>query len=182
MSDSEDSHMFRFLAFSFLSLGTIATLNASQITIGQDVGAVNDGLTASYIASGCAAANGPSYAGCLPGSTGGNNFFLEKNYAVTLFSGVTTTTPPPEQTTVMDSTGVKFALINDGTTTDNSGTYANNYWDAAGNFQGASGTLTIPIGIFGADAAWTMIDNRWGVSGLTNTIVTFFFGTSSNLT
>ena len=170
--------MFRFLALSLLGMGTIASMNAGQITVGQVVGGVNNGLTAAYIAGGCMSAS------CLPGSTGGTPsapFFFEKNYAVTLFSGVTTTAPPPAQTTIT-SGGVSFALLNDGSTVDKTGTFANNYWDATGNFAGASGTLTIPVGLFGTDSAWTMINNRWGVTGTTNTAVTFVFGTASNTT
>jgi len=177
--------VFRFISITSLGLLTIAVMNAGQIQIGSTSGTTNNGLTAGYIAGGCAAANGPSFAGCLTGTTGS---YAYRDYAGTLF---TNNTPAPSQPAVPSGTGnpcntntlatagclknsqVAFALINDGTTNG----YPSNYWDAL-----SSSSLIIPVGIFGTDSAWTMINNQWGVAGNTSASVTFYFGSSSNTT
>lgn len=189
--------MFRFITISCLGLATIGSLSAGQIQIGEIVGGTNNGLTANYIAGGCANANGPSFAGCAAGSTGtgsisGNpNFFAERQFDGTLFSGATlngATAPNAFGTgcavgtnagCLTDPNNVSFALINDGSA-------LKTYWDAVGNgtqtVPGGNGTLTIPVGVFGTGGAWAMINNQWGLQGETNTVVKFLFGTSSNTT
>jgi hypothetical protein len=185
--------MFRLISISsFLGIAAVSCLSAGQIQIGALVGNVNNGITANYITSGCAATNGPSFANCVTGSVGTNNFYRERDYAGTLFTNNTKTsgaaipigyglgcnTVSPGSGCLTDTNGVTFALLNDGL----NGSSPNNYWTATGDAAGASGTLTIPIGVFNVNEAWTMINDQWGTTGVTNTVVTFYFGTSSNTT
>lgn len=177
--------MYRFLFISCLAAAGIGAASAEQIQIGQVIGNVNAGLTASYISGGCAGANGPSFAGCLAGSTG-SGFFMEKGYSAILFNNSTLGTAAPNgfnaggcdintKVGCASDGSTQFALIDDSTATQN-------YWRAVGDMSGGSGTLTIPVGIYGADGAWTMINNEWGITGAQNTVVKFLFGTSSNTT
>ncbi|MDP9053676.1 MAG: hypothetical protein M3N93_05155, partial [Acidobacteriota bacterium] len=149
--------------------------NAGQIQLGG----VN-GLTNSYITSGCAGSS------CVAGSTA---TAIEQNYDNVLFSGAlnTSTSPKPYSTyststanagTIVDSTnGVTFSMINDGTSEGGS----NNVWTLA-QASGTLPTMTIPVGVFGVTDVYTMINTELASAASANRDVTLFFnfGTTSN--
>jgi hypothetical protein len=54
-----------------------------------------------------------------------------------------------------------------------------NFWDAI-NTAGGGATITVPIGIADVTDVQTMLSNIWGSAGLSDTTVTFDFGTLSN--
>jgi hypothetical protein len=104
-----------------------------------------------------------------------------KNYDKNLFEGGTPSpTPfagyssvnsvaPVAGSTMYDSANdVTFSMISQ------TGTY-NNVWTAT-----SSGTLTIPMGVFGVQNVWTMLNNYYGEPGASNTSVTFTFDNNAD--
>jgi len=155
--------MFRLLTFLALALATVAA-QAGQIQIGG-----TNGLTASYISSGCS-----GNAGCVAGSTNATApsgasssspvAFTEGNYDNTLFNGATSgVAPKPYSTystasantgTLTDTTnGITFNMINDGLTSSAS----NNVWMDGGT-QDGNPTIEIPVGVIDVGSVWTMLN------------------------
>src|ERR1700722_15270147 len=73
--------MFRYIAILIVGAGAIANVDAGQIQIGQVITGVNDGLTTTYVTSGCAGGGS-----CIAGSAGS---FSERAYDANLFSAAT---------------------------------------------------------------------------------------------
>jgi hypothetical protein len=151
----------------------MANLNAGQIQIGQVISGVNDGLTTTYVTTGCAGVSG-----CVAGSTGGNGLRGYDNQlfsgaipAPTVFAGQMGYEPATSGSlpgTVYDSANqVTFAMISQNT--NNSSVWAS---------LGTNATV-IPMGIFGVTDVWTMLNDYWGQSGAQDTVVTFTFGTQA---
>jgi hypothetical protein len=151
------------------SLG-IASSYAGQIQIGQTIQGVNHGLTTTWITS-------PNTAGCTTGCAGSTTGdFVLKNYNKNLFEGGTpdptpfvgyssnhNVAPTPGSTIYDSANDITFAMISQ------TGTY-NNVWTSSD-----SDTLTIPMGVFGVQNVWTMLNNYYGADGVVNTSVTFTF-------
>jgi len=160
----------RLTNFCVVGLVSVAACSAGSIEIGG-----TDGLTASYLTSGCS--------GVGPCVTGGAGTFAEKNYDVKLFgsavNGSTHATPystynqtAAESGTLSSPYGT-FAMIDDSTTSAGD---SENYW----NGQGA-GAITIPVGINNVTDVATMLSNGFGLAGVTGeTMITFNFGATSN--
>jgi len=165
-------HRFSALMIS-LTIG-VATATAGQIQIGG-----LNGLTSSYISSGCST----NVAGqtCAAGGTSGS--VVESNYDSRLFQNAQPAAVPyPTYNQSAAATGsltgtgtyddgVTFSMINDGT----GGLGSNNFWQLGS----ANATITIPIGILDVTSVWTMLNNIWGPQGATDTVVTFNFGSSN---
>ena len=156
-----------------LAIASVAAASAAQI----QVGGVN-GLTSSYITSGCSG-GGP----CIAGSTGS---FSEQNYDTVLFSGASngSTTPVPYATysTTAANTGsitdgpFTFNMINDGLTGD----VSKNVW-IGGTTPVTQDTITVPIGVFGVDGVLTMLNSDLGLAGpARDATVEFDFASTSN--
>jgi len=186
---------FTIFCFGLLAL---SALNAGQIQIGGSNGTA--GLTSNYVnaASGspCAGsyASGQSslagYSGCLAtgvgatisGGLAGTNF---KNLpdVTSLYVGTTEggagLAAPPTSLTANDALGaaVTFDLMNNNIWAGSGGT-------STGTVSGVATTtsLIVPVGVFGVDKVWTMLNDYWGEIGAQNTSVTFNFGTTSNQT
>ncbi len=165
--------MFRMTSASILALASVGLATAGQIQIGG-----TNGLTSSYVSSGCSG-GGP----CVAGSAG---TATEQNYDNVLFSGALNggTAPTPyagystssaNAGTITDSTnGVTFSMVNDGTT----GGASNNFWAIPSS---PSTTIVIPIGVFGVTDVWTMLNTELAKAPPSRDInVTFNFGTTSN--
>lgn len=149
----------RITVISALGLASAMIVSAGQI----QVGGVN-GLTT----------GGGSVASCSGGCTDQNN------YDEVLFNGLTNgvTAPQPYSSystttanagTITDTSanatgadgagGVKFAMINDGTNTndcDFSCVQSNNYWSLAG--YSSNQTIKVIVGQYGVTDVWTMIN------------------------
>jgi len=164
--------------------GTVSVF-AGQIQIGQTISGVNVGLTTTYMtlpdtvtnSTGCTTGSAPAD-GCANGSTTGyslknydKNVFAAGTPAQTPFTGYsnTTGTASTAGSVMTDPTsGVTFAMLSQ------SGNYGN-VWGASGN-----NTVTIPIGVFGVQNAWTMLNNYFGKTGDNDTDVTFTFDNNQN--
>jgi PEP-CTERM motif len=169
--------------------GTLAA-NAGQIQIG---GA--NGITSAYITN----PTGNGCGTCLAGSLGN---WKERSYEVALFemattSGATTlsngshtgsaliptvdSVAPGLNSTMTDNNNgaVTFNLLNDGVGTAANGNtgLTNNFWGST-NGTGGAGTLTIPIGIFGVDKTWLMLNDYWSYAG-SNPTIQFNFSSRS---
>jgi len=168
-------------------LAALVSLNAGQVQIGQTIGGVNDGLTTAWALSGCVAANGPSWNGCANTSAqtlNTTNVPSLKNYDTNLFSSVSSGSVYsgyPSGPGTMGNANVTFAMIDDSTVPNQ------NYWA----LQNTSTPLTIPIGIFGVQNVWTMLNDVWGCTagnqsgpcaGASNadTVIKFTFDKNSN--
>jgi hypothetical protein len=175
--------MLRYIGIFIIGSVAIATLNAGPIEIGQTITGVNVGLTTTWFTTpngnGCSAGN----ATCVTGSTTGyssknfdKNMFAADTPNPTPFTGYsnTSTTASTAGSTMADpvqtnsDAGVTFAMMSQ------SGTYAN-FWGASGN-----NTITIPVGVFGVESVWTMLNNYFGVTGNNDTDVTFTFDAKQN--
>jgi hypothetical protein len=159
--------MFRITIVSVFALASVMVASAGQFQVGGATG-----LTTSYIGSG----------NCGGGCNDQNN------YDEVLFEGLDGTTPAPGShyslsgptvnSTITDSNaaataanpgGITFAMINDGTylNTSSCGVGAqacgtpnsSNYWslNGGGNLQ----TLTIPVGQYGVNQVWTMLNTNF---------------------
>lgn len=84
------------------------------------------------------------------------------------YSSVAATAPVAGSTLYDSANDVTFAMISQ------TGTY-NNVWTASG-----SNTLTIPIGIFGVQNVWTMLNNYYGNPDVNDTSVTFKFDNNAD--
>jgi|GEM_PF-2549751 len=167
--------MFRMTSASILALASVGLATAGQIQIGG-----TNGLTSSYILSGCSGVGG-----CVAGTKGTGS---EKNYDNVLFSGAVNgaTAPVPysgystssaNTGTITDAgDGVTFSMINDGTT----GGASNNFWSLP---QSGNPTMVIPIGVFGVSSVWTMINTELAYAATfpsRDVTLTFNFGTTAN--
>jgi len=172
-------------SFKFCLVGAVAalSLNAGVIQIGSGTSGVN-GLTASYITS----ATSSSCAGAALAQAGFTNCATgagfggagDKNYNAVLFDGVAPTPAPAvagtNTSTASVSTSldgsVTFAMIDDNA----SGASNHNFWAT----NAAAATITIPVGIFGVDKVWTMLNDYWGTNTGASTEVDFYFNASSS--
>lgn len=158
----------RLTNICFVGLLAVAACSAGSIEIGG-----TNGLTASYITSGCAGA-GP----CVTGSAGS---FAESNYTVRLFESAQNGSTPAQpyssynQTTPevgsLSSPYGTFAMINDSTV----GGASENFWSGNG-----TSAITVPIGLNNVSSVATMISNVFGLAGSEETEITFNYGTTSN--
>jgi len=159
--------------FTLVTLG-VASSYAGQIQIGQTISGVNYGLTTTYITS-------PNTSGCTGCANSTTTGFALKNYDKNLFEGgtpnptpftgyssVTATAPTPGSTLVDATNNITFAMVSQ------SGTY-NNFWAST-----ASGTLTIPMGVFGVQNVWTMLNDYYGPNNAQDTSVTFKFDNNAD--
>jgi hypothetical protein len=166
--------MFRIATSSILVLTSVGVACAGQIQIGG-----TNGLTSSYISSGCSGT--PP---CVAGSLGTLSAATEGSYDAVLFSGAHNgaTTPTPPTGTVTDTTNfVTFSLINDGA--------GNNVWSLPDVVDPNPNTMTVPVGVFGVTDVYTMINDELASGGLTaanspyrDLTLVFNFGTTSNAT
>jgi hypothetical protein len=169
-------------------IGVMAVSAASAITItnqielggGWNGSTSTQGLTSAYITG-----DGGSLNSCSPTPCSGS--FAEKNYNTGLFSGDTITdvngnssdngatylptTANGDQQYTDSNNNIVFAM--DADTGDN-------YWAAPTNSTGTpnSASITIPAGVFGIDnvsEAYILLNNYYGMSGVTSTTVTFNF-------
>lgn len=186
--------MMRLTKISFFGLIAVAVASAGQIRVGEVAGntsgGANSGLTTAYVSS-SASCVGAVYQGnaCVGAGTAGVSgsvgTFAKRGYDTMLFSGAllgaTAPTPyagyqkgvaAPADSVLADGlNGQTFAMISDGVVNNNS----QNFW------QGSTiGSITIPVGVFGVDAVWTMLNNEFGSLGANDTSITFNFGTTSN--
>jgi len=152
----------------------VAASYAGQIQIGQTISGVNYGLTTTYITS-------PNTSGCTGCANSATTGYSLKNYDKNLFEGGTPNptpftgyssvinTAPTAGSTLVDTTNnVTFAMISQ------SGTY-NNVWTST-----SSSTLTIPMGVFGVQNVWTMLNDYYGANAAQNTSVTFKFDNNAD--
>lgn len=176
--------MYRLTIVSMFGLIAAVAANAGSVLIGGSTG-----LSSNYILQGAGAVCAAGAGQCVTGSTTG---YAEKNYNNVLFAGATSggTSPvpfagysqtagtAPGMTATDTADGVNFAMVSDGA---NSNNMSNNYWQSQGT-GGATDSIVVPIGVFGATNVWTMINNVWGTLGGNDTTVTFDFGATSNAT
>jgi len=164
--------------FRLVSAASTVALTVAWGTSITQIGGVN-GLTTTYITSGCAAPNGPDYAGCIAGSAG---TFTQNSYSAGLFSGATGLSAPLPNGNVTGGakigTAIPFSLINQASVTPGS---LMNYWAASGDSGGGESTLVVPVGIFGQQWVALMLDNQWGIAGDVNAFIELDFGTSSDV-
>jgi hypothetical protein len=161
--------------------------NAGSVLIGGSTG-----LSSNYITQGASAVCAAGAGNCIAGSTTG---WGEKNYDNILFAGASNSGTAPVPFTGYTQTGgtsagltatdtanssVNFAMISDGVNTV-AGNQSNNYWQSMGT-GGATDTMVVPVGVFGALDVRTMLDNQFGTLGGNDTTVTFNFGSTSNAT
>jgi hypothetical protein len=176
--------MLRHIGLLTIGLAVSGIVNAGQIQIGQVVAGLNDGLSSSYVTSGCMSSSGTNYDGCATGAAG--SFGLRAynlNLMYSGMSGTLGTTPASTAaynsastaavaagSTVYDSSNqITFAMI------DSSNAASSNYWSGTGNTT----AITIPIGIFGVTNVWTMLNNALATNGNNTTDVTFTFASDS---
>jgi hypothetical protein len=194
--------MRRFITISALGLIAIAGMNAGQITgpivpgqiiqVGSiSTGAngvnagVNQGLTVTQPTG--------TITDVITSGTGGNN--SEKAYSTNLYVGATGvtytggspdyfnatvgTTPQgesPNNATNQGLTapnGVAFDMLDEGTANASANAWMSS--SAANNTT----SITVPVGIFGVTQAWTMLNDEWGINGMSAVTVTFNFGSSA---
>jgi hypothetical protein len=176
--------MLRIHLAAMIGIVGVGALYGGQIQIGG-----TSGLTTSYITSGCttSAVGSTGVDGCnttggvtLKGTTTGST-----NYSQGLFSQALGPTGIPDHGTLQDTnsnTGgsalapVTFDLMNNGSTC-NGGNDCND-WVVSGNSSGvsnANSNLTIPIGVYGVDTVWTMLNDYWGTNSLSMLTVNFNF-------
>jgi len=162
--------MLRIHKILFLGLAVLGAASAGpiQLQIGGGTNGVN-GLTSNYITT-----NSGSTTGCSAGTCPA---WTEQNYNTNLFLGATasggSTTPDAYGAGNANSTGtysqssaatgtmtdttnnITFAMINDGTGAGGS----NNVWVApTATTAGDSPLITIPVGVFGVESVWTMLN------------------------
>jgi len=160
--------MFKRIAIiAGAGLMAVVSLSAASVQLGQVIGGVNFGLTTTYMTSGV-------------GSIGTSTL---SNYDTTLFSNSTNSGTPPTPFTGYSNTAgtastagstmvqgaVTFDMVSQ---TGNNG----NYW----SLVGATPQITIPVGVFGVQTVWTMMNNAYGLAGANNTSVTFTFDNAAN--
>src|SRR4051794_2548949 len=162
-----------------MGLMTVTVAGANQLL---QIGGAS-GLTSAYV-DGCTVA-----AGKCSGGNGNTTGFVLRNYDSRLFSnasnagalpapfsGYSRTTATAPGNVMQDSVhGITFSMIAGGSV-PGVGT-SNNFWDSL-----TASTMTVPIGVFGVQNVWTMLNNLAGPKGGTDTVVTFNFGGSSNAT
>ncbi len=179
--------MLRHIGLLTIGLAAIATVNAGQIQIGQVVSGLNDGLTTTYVTSGCMSSSGTNYDGCAGGGAG--SFSLRAYNGNLMYSAMSGSSQPtlgltPTNTaaynsastaavasgsTVTDATNqITFAMI------DSNNAAGSNFWAGLGTTQ-----MVIPIGIFGVTNVWTMLNNYVGTNNSNTTDITFTFASDS---
>jgi MYXO-CTERM domain-containing protein len=156
------------------AVGVVASY-AGQIQIGQTVSGVNYGLTTLWVTS-------PNTSGCTTGCASSTTTgYALRNYDKSLFegavpaptpftgfSGVTGTASTPGSTMFDSTNDITFNMVSQ------TGSFGN-VWMA-----GSSNTLTIPMGVFGVQNVWTMLNNYFGNPGVNDTSVTFSFDNNAD--
>jgi hypothetical protein len=146
------------------------------------IGGAN-GLTSSYISSGCSGSGA-----CVAGSAG---TFAEGSYDNQLFQGATPAPTPYTgysptaasagtiNPTATNDSGVIYNMINGGCAggTCNGSALSNNAWIASG-----AGTIVVPIGLYDVTSVFTLLNNVWGAAGALDTSVIFNFASTPNAT
>ena len=146
-------------------------------------------MTSGYINQTAGAVCAAGAGNCVAGSTTG---WAEKNYNTILFSQATNSGTSPAAyasyalnggqssgNTLTDTTNtVIFDMLADGGAAA-SPFKSNDYW---GSSLTGTASITIPIGVFGVQNVWTMLNNQWGSVGGNDTTVTFNFGSTANAT
>jgi len=151
--------MFRITIVPLFAFASVVVANAAQIQIGAGTNGVN-GLTTTYIGAGdCASTCTDQYnydevlfRNLNDSASPGTNYSI--NSATQ--NSITDTTAPA--LAADPGTGVKFALINDGTygcSAPGCGS-SSNYWSLPGD--NTLTTLTIPVGVYGVSQVWTMLN------------------------
>jgi len=157
--------MFQKLAIIVAtSLVAVASLSAGQIQLGGSTG-----LTTTYMTSGVGSISGGSL----------------KNYDLNMFSsGTNGGTAPTPFTGYSNTSGVASTAGSTLVDTGNGVTFDMiSQTGSDGNFWalvGANPAITIPVGVFGVQTAWTMMNNLYGVNGVNNTDVTFTFDSAAD--
>jgi len=166
--------MFRQIAIFIVGAASIANLNAGSLQL--QIGGVN-GLTAGTVnqtvTGGSAGTLGEqNYVGDIPPGTTG----LTGIAGVPTAPGVPNGEVPGGQK--LTTNGVTFAMI------DDSANPTANMWIST-NTAGTVGTPvatidTIPMGIFGVQNVWTMLNDQYGIAGSTTQVI-FNFGTTAGV-
>lgn len=157
----------RFIAITTIGLMMTVGGYATEFVIGGS----GTGLTSTYVSSGCATSNGPSFSGCISNTP----VFGTRRYTGTVFTGATlgtNTVLPPSGSTWSITDPFNNQSI---TLTDVSGTY-----QAWGPPTTGTPNLIIPVGVYGANQVATMIQNQWGAINTATISVTFNFSATSN--
>jgi hypothetical protein len=171
--------VFRMPIIAVIGLMTVTVAGANQLF---QIGGAS-GLTSAYVDS-CTVEVGK-----CSGGNGQTNGFVLRNYDSRLFNNASNGTERPTPFTsysriagtapgnvMQDSVhGIAFSMIADGKVSG-VGT-SSNFWDSL-----TASTMTVPIGVFGVQNVWTMLNNLAGPKGGTDTVVTFNFGDSSKAT
>lgn len=152
------------------------TIQAGQIQIGGTNGLTNSYVNSSTTSSCTGASDTVSLAhgftNCA--TVGTQTGVAEKNYVATLFQNATGVASPTNSTFNGSVGGVTFSRINGDTIPAGSA----DYW-ATGTTATAS--IVIPVGIYGVDKVWTMLNDYWGGAGeVGNISVSFLFSGASN--
>ncbi len=164
-------------------MAAMMTLQAGQIQIGG-----TNGLTTTYMGTTATASAGCSanaatiaqagYNGCVSSlqATG----IGQRNYVATLFQNATGATSPSGTTFTDAANGnVTFSRIQGDTVSSTGGPISADLWAPSGTPTTAS--IFVPVGVYGVDKAWTMLQNYWGGNGQVGDIsVAFRWDDSSN--
>ena len=173
--------MFSLIKTSIFGMAAIVTLQAGQIQIG----AGSNGLTSSYIASSTTSScsgntnaystGQAGYNGCLAVTQGAG--VVQRNYVATLFQNASGATAPAG-TTITDAANgnVTFNRIQGDLATGQA--VGADFWATSAS---PPSSVIVPVGIYGVDKAWTMLNDYWGGDGeVGNMVVTFRWDDSSN--
>ncbi len=184
--------MKRILTISWVGLVAVAAASAASfnINLAQGLSAANVTGGSNTISGTCAGGTqaAAGYGGCIQGTqaagtgtgnvawnsvnTYSNNIFNSASSA-TAGNGNTGSFSPASSYNVTDPYAGTISLALGSTST---------VWNGTGGPSGATATLTIPIGVYGVTDVWTMLQDEFGVNGVSNTTVIFNFGSSSNQT
>jgi len=180
--------MSRILTISSLGLVAVFAVNAAQFQIGLTTNQAF-ATNVNAITGSCAGAtqNAANYAGCVAGSAtaaGTNGSSWNSNtgaptslYGNNLFSGASSTVSggasffPASTYAVTDPTAGTVNL------SVNSSGISSSVWEGSGGSTSTS--LTLPVGVYGANLVWTMLQDAYGVDTNSYTSVTFNFGSGS---
>jgi len=172
--------MVRHIAILIVGLVPVASLSAGSIQLGQIVSGVNDGLTTTYMTmsastSGNCSDTGQTSPNCITGSTSGSltrsfdgQEFANATPAATVFAGQNGNNGASPGTLTDSADGVTFAMISQSSTNSN-------LWAV----NSTSAVITLPVGIFGVQNVWTMLNDYFGKSGVSDTVVKFTFSSVS---
>ena len=182
--------MSRILTISSLGLAAVFCVSAAQFQIGL---ATNQAFSTTVNATtACAGAtqNATGYAGCVSGSataaTGGSGASWTSQsgsptsvYGNNLFSGASSSVNGTASFYPASSYSVSDNAVGTVNLSVNSSGISSPVWEGSGGSGGGTTSLVLPVGIFGANIVWTMLQDAYGVDGNSNTSVVFAFGSGS---